>query len=121
MTSALSKAEGLSYQTVQEIAARYQINRAGVRQLLGISESTQFRYEKNNPILKPILADRWARFERILRQAEDLFEDPWETHRWLTTPKTALSGTTPLEALARDAGSRQVEQMLTRAEYGIFS
>jgi putative toxin-antitoxin system antitoxin component (TIGR02293 family) len=121
MTQALSKSNQPSYETVKQISDSYQIDRASVRQILGISESTQFRYEKNNPVLKPNLADRWARFERILQQAEELFEDQTETQRWLSTPKTLLEDKSPIEALATDAGSRQVEQMLTRAEYGIFS
>lgn len=121
MTRVLSKLRQPSYERVKQTSDSYHLDRASVRQILGISESTQFRYEKKNPLLKPNLADRWARFERILRQAEELFEDRSETQRWLSTPKTALSGQTPLEALATDAGSRQVEQILTRAEYGIFS
>jgi putative toxin-antitoxin system antitoxin component (TIGR02293 family) len=121
MTQALSKLHFCSYETVQRISDSYQIDRELVRQILGISESTQFRYEKKNPVLKPNLADRWARFERILHQAEELFEDKAETQKWLTTPKTALENQTPIEVLASDAGSRQVEQMLLRAEYGIFS
>ena len=121
MTQALSKPHQPSYETVKRTSDSYQLERASVRQILGISESTQFRYEKKNPVLKPNLADRWSRFERILHQAEELFEDKSETQRWLSTPKTALSGKTPVEALATDAGSRQVEQMLLRAEYGIFS
>ena len=121
MTQALSKSHQLFYETVKQTSDSYYLDRASVRQILGISESTQFRYEKKNPLLKPNLADRWSRFERILEQAEDLFEDETETQRWLSTPKAALEGKTPIEAVATDAGSRQVEQILTRAEYGIFS
>ena len=121
MTQALSKSDRLSYETVRQISDSYQIDRAAIRHILGISESTQFRYEKKNPVLKPNLADRWSRFERILQQAEQLFEDKTETRRWLSTPKVDLNGKPPVEALATDAGAKQVEQMLTRAEYGIFS
>lgn len=76
--------------------------------------------ERGNPELKPSLADRWARFERIVQQAEELFEDQSETQRWLSTPKKALNNRTPLEALTTDAGTKQVEELLYRAEYGIF-
>ncbi len=111
----------LQYQTVKEAASRYGLNRHSIRDILGISESTQFRYEKNNPVLKPHQCDRWARFTRIVEQAFDLFEDETETKRWLSTPKNDLEGCTPIEALATDAGSLQVEQMLYRAAYGIFA
>ncbi len=119
MQSALN--EKLQYQTVKDTASRYGLNRNGIREILGISESTQFRYEKHNPVLKPHQADRWARFSRIVQQACDLFEDQAETKRWLSTPKRDLGDRTPLEALTTDAGSIQVEQMLYRAAYGIFA
>lgn len=121
MTQALSQSSQLSYVTVRQVSDLYQIDRATVRQILGISESTQFRYEKKNSVLKPNLADRWSRFERILKQAEQLFEDKTATQKWLSTPKVDLNGKPPVEALATDAGAKQVEQMLTRAAYGIFS
>ena len=60
MTQALSQPHQLSYEIVKRTSDSYQIDRASVRQILGISESTQFRYEKKNPLLKPNLADRWA-------------------------------------------------------------
>ena len=121
MVQALSQDKQLSYKAVEKTSRIYLIDRISVRRILGISESTQFRYEKKNPLLKPNLVDRWARFERVLKQAEELFENRTETQRWLSTPKTDLNGKTPIEALITDAGSKQVEQMLTRAEYGIFS
>ena len=57
----------------------------------------------------------------IIRQkALDLFEDKAETQRWLSTPKEALGGQTPLQALVSELGCEKVEELLYRAEYGIF-
>jgi putative toxin-antitoxin system antitoxin component (TIGR02293 family) len=108
------------YQSIKEVVKRFDLDKAAVKQLFGISESTQFRYEKQNPVLKDAVADRLQRFNRIAQQALELFEDEAETKRWLSTPKTALSGETPLVALATDAGAKKVEEMLYRAEYGMF-
>jgi len=58
--------------------------------------------------------------KRILRQALELFEDEDETQRWLSTPKRALGGETPLAVLETDKGRKKVEELLYRAEYGIF-
>ena len=110
----------LSYREVKDISQRFSISKKNMRTILGISESTQFRYEKNNPQLKPSIADRFERFQRIINQANQLFEDPQETKRWLSTPKDALDGETPFKALATDRGTKKVEEMLYRAEYGIF-
>jgi putative toxin-antitoxin system antitoxin component (TIGR02293 family) len=96
------------------------LNREDMRNILGISESTQFRYEKKNAALKPSITDRFERFVRVVNQALELFEDEAETQRWLSTPKVALGGETPLKALATDTGTKKVEELLYRAEYGIF-
>lgn len=58
--------------------------------------------------------------EVTIQQALDLFEDEAETQRWLSTPKEALGGKTPLEALDSESGCQKVEELLYRAEYGIF-
>lgn len=113
--------EKLHYQTVRDTASRYGLKRKEIRAILGISESTQFRYEKHNPALKPHQIDRWARFSRIAQQAFDLFEDHTESKRWLSTPKRDLEALTPIEALTTDAGSIKVEEMLYRATFGIFA
>ncbi len=108
------------YDLIKEIAKGFDLNKTEVKHLFGISESTQFRYEKQNPILKIAVVDRLERFNRIIKLALELFEDETETKRWLSTPKTDLSGETPLQALATDTGAKKVEEMLYRAEYGMF-
>ncbi len=66
-------------------------------------------------------SEHLARFNRIFKQAVNLFEDEAEATHWLNTPKSALDGETPLSALATDIGLKKVEQMLCCAEYGMFS
>jgi putative toxin-antitoxin system antitoxin component (TIGR02293 family) len=121
MTQSLSRTRPITYTSIQHLSDEYQINRLQVRNILGISESTQFRYEKRNPLLKPNLVDRWLRFEKIVQQAQELFENQIETQRWLSTPKVALENKTPLEILDTDSGCRQVEQILLQAAYGVFA
>ncbi len=121
MTQSLAKNQEMTYDSIQSFGASYQLNRLQIRNILGISESTQFRYEKRNPLLKPNLVDRWLRFEKIVQQAEELFENHIETQRWLSTPKVALNHQIPLEILNTDSGCKQVEQILMQAAYGVFA
>ena len=120
MTQALSRQE-YDYSSVLKLADTLKLSREEVRAILGISESTQFRYEKNNPALKPNLQDRWSRLIKIVESANDLFEDDKEVQIWLSTPKKSLENRTPLELLSTDEGSRQVEQILLQASYGVFA
>ncbi len=108
------------YDSIKKIAKYFDLNKTEIKQLFGISQSTQFRYEKQNPVLKIAVVDRLERFNRIIKLALELFEDEDETKRWLSTPKIALLGETPLQALATDAGAKKVEEILYRAEYGMF-
>jgi len=115
-----SNPSALRYQSIKDVSQRFSLTRADIKHLFGISESTQFRYEKQNPVLKLAIADRLERFNRIYQQALELFEDEAETQRWLSTPKVALGGQTPLGALSNDAGAKKVEELLYQAEYGMF-
>ena len=110
-----------NYQSVMDLANRLDLNREVVREILGVSESSQFRYEKNNPKLKTNLADRWSRVVKTVELAEELFEDDEEIKKWLSTPKAAFNGNCPLDMLSTEAGSRQVEQLLLQASYGVFA
>lgn len=121
MATSLSRTKPINYASIQHLSDEYQMNRLQIRNILGISESTQFRYEKRNPQLKSNLVDRWLRFEKIVQQAQELFEDKMETRRWLSTPKVALDHKTPLEILDTSWGCSQVEQMLLQAAYGVFA
>jgi len=112
---------GATYSSVLLISNELGLHRADVRKIFAIPERTQIRYEKANTPLSPAQADRVERFNRIYKQAVELFEDSTEARNWLleSTPP-ALNGQTPLEALATDAGAKKVEEVLYRAEYGIF-
>ena len=62
----------------------------------------------------------WSAFTGFIDKLKSYIEDESETQRWLTSPQAALEGQTPLKALVTDAGAKKVEEILYRAEYGIF-
>lgn len=108
------------YHVLQGIASRYGLDNQQKETLFGIPARTQARYKKLDVVLNPVTIDRLERFKRITQQAIDLFEDEEEAHMWLKTPKAGLNDRTPFEVMATDAGAKQVEQMLYRAEYGVY-
>ncbi len=111
----------LRYSTIEETAERFQLDSNLRQQIFGISPRNQARLRKDNGILNPLVVDRFNRFNRITQQAISLFEDTQKALQWLQTPKNSLSGITPLAALSTDEGARQVEEILYRTEYGIYS
>jgi putative toxin-antitoxin system antitoxin component (TIGR02293 family) len=110
----------LRYNTIEEIAERFQLDSNLRQQIFGISPRNQARLRKDNAILNPLVVDRFNRFNRITQQAINLFEDTDRALKWLRTPKNSLSGITPLASLSNDEGAKQVEEILYRVEYGIY-
>jgi putative toxin-antitoxin system antitoxin component (TIGR02293 family) len=111
----------LRYQDLDSVADSFGLDTDLKQQIFGISPRTQARLKKDNGILNSLVTDRLNRFNRITQQAIDLFEDAHRARKWLQTPKQTLAGLTPLAALATDEGSKQVEEILYRTEYGIYS
>jgi putative toxin-antitoxin system antitoxin component (TIGR02293 family) len=50
-----------------------------------------------------------------------VFGERAKASRWLHNPNRALGGVSPLSLLDTDLGTREVEQILGRIEYGVYS
>ena len=62
-----------------------------------------------------------VRSARITALACEVLGDPEKAARWLRHPNRALAGRVPLSLLDTDLGACEVEAVLGRIEYGIFS
>jgi putative toxin-antitoxin system antitoxin component (TIGR02293 family) len=58
---------------------------------------------------------------RIHEYATEVFEDPNIAWDWLKQPNRALGGAIPLQLLATNEGTEQVETILDRIDYGVYS
>ncbi|MDN5848308.1 MAG: DUF2384 domain-containing protein [Nitrococcus sp.] len=89
---------------------------------LGVSAKTLRRAAARRPArLTPAQGDRLYRLARIVAMAEEVFEDMERAYRWLREPQRGLGERVPLSLLITEAGAREVEDLLGRIEYGIFS
>jgi putative toxin-antitoxin system antitoxin component (TIGR02293 family) len=57
----------------------------------------------------------------LMAHAVDTFGDPAKARAWLTTANPVLSNLQPIEIANSSEGAAQVEEVLTRIDYGIFS
>jgi putative toxin-antitoxin system antitoxin component (TIGR02293 family) len=87
---------------------------------LCISRSTLQR-RKAAGRLSPDESDKVVRFSRLLRQATDLFGDVEKARAWLKHPQYGLGGAVPLDYARTEAGAREVENLLGRIDYGVYS
>ncbi len=61
------------------------------------------------------------RYQRLLRKAEDVFGGGDSAREWLTNPQTGLGNAVPLDFAKTEIGAREVENLLGRIEYGVYS
>ncbi len=88
--------------------------------MLGISKATLHR-RKITGRLDEAESDRVIRFARLLGQAVGVMESIENARLWLTSPQVGLGGAIPLEYAETEVGAREVEDLLGRIEYGVYS
>ena len=88
--------------------------------MLGISKATLHR-RKHVGRLDPLESDRVVRFAKLLGLAASVMESLDNGRRWLNSPQVGLGGAIPLEYAETEVGAREVEHLLGRIEYGVYS
>jgi putative toxin-antitoxin system antitoxin component (TIGR02293 family) len=66
-------------------------------------------------------ADALARLVRVVMHARDTFEKDDVADEWLHSQNPALGNRIPIEMARTDMGAREVDAVLTRIEYGVYS
>jgi len=113
--------EGLSFDAVEKVKAHASLTDAEVARLLGIGEATLRRARASGNALDPFTSDRLYRLSKAIAVAEDVLEGTDNAMTWLRRPQPALGGQVPLELLVTQAGADQVETLLRRIDYGVYT
>jgi len=87
---------------------------------LCISRSTLQR-RKAAGRLSPDESDKVIRYSRLVQQAADFFGEIGKARAWLKHPQYGLGGAVPLDYARTEAGAREVENLLGRMKYGVYS
>jgi len=87
---------------------------------LSISRSTLQR-RKAAGRLSSDESDKVIRYSRLVGQAADFFGDIEKARAWLKHPQYGLGGAVPLDYARTEAGAREVENLLGRMKYGVYS
>ncbi len=87
---------------------------------LSMSRSTLQR-RKAERRLSPEESDRLMRFWRIVQYAKKLFGTVERARQWLKFPQFGLGGAVPLEFAKTEVGAREVEDLLGRIDYSVYS
>ena len=113
---------GVPRGAAQHLQERLNLTERELAEGLGVSTKTLQRLAKQpGARLTPAQGDRLYRLARLVALAEEVFEDAGRAHQWLRQPQRGMGNRVPLAVMHSEAGSREVEDLLGRIEYGVFS
>jgi putative toxin-antitoxin system antitoxin component (TIGR02293 family) len=87
---------------------------------LAISRSTLQR-RKAAGRLSPDESDKVMRLSRLLEHATNVFGDIERARAWLKFPQRGLGGAIPLDYAETEVGAREVDDLLGRIEYSVYT
>lgn len=117
--------------TVEKVRAGFSFNVfATLRDLLGLTDAEladlllipvrTFRRRAKTKSFDRDESDRLARVAAIYVKATKIF-GPDQAREWMKTPLPALGGSTPLALSDTTLGAAEVEDLIGRIDYGVYS
>jgi len=95
---------------------------ASLEQAVGVSQRTVQRFKlAPDKKLSPEQSGRAWKFAEILAKATEVLGSQEEAEDWLERPAMALNQQRPIDLLGTPAGSKLVEQLLGRIQYGVYT
>jgi len=111
---------GLSFRAVQNLQKALDIPLETVASVLGMSRATLHRRKRQGKIDEDE-SEKLVRYQRLLKKAEDVFGDGKSAREWLRHKQAGLGKAVPLDFARTEIGAREVENLLGRLEYGVYS
>jgi putative toxin-antitoxin system antitoxin component (TIGR02293 family) len=113
--------EGLPVKSVFALAECLDLRQSEIAEKIGIPLRTLTRRQASNSRLTAAESDRTVRLAQVYATAADTLGSSDKASEWLKTPNRALRGGRPLDQLDTDPGVREVEDLLGRIAYGVYS
>jgi len=111
---------GLPYPALESVMGTLGLSRTEVSELLSVPLRTLARRKREHK-LHADESDRLFRLARIGARAVEVLGGKPQAAAWLRQPNRALGGSAPIALLDTDAGTQQVDEILGRIEYGLYS
>ncbi len=111
---------GLSFRAVLNLQKALDVPLEKLAGVLGMSRATLHRRKIQGKIDKEE-SEKLVRYQRLLAKAENVFGNSANAREWLTQKQVGLGNAVPLEFAKSEIGAREVENLLGRIEYGVYS
>jgi len=112
---------GLPAQTIDRLKEVLGIPDVQLSAALGISAKTMTRLRQARRPLPLPVGDRLYRLAHVFSLAQAVLENPERAREWIRTPQIGLSNRIPMQVMKTEVGAREVEDLLTRIEYGVLA
>jgi putative toxin-antitoxin system antitoxin component (TIGR02293 family) len=113
--------KGLPSSSLIVLGEKLDLKNAALSQKLGIPQRTLTRRLSRHSRLTAAESDRTVRMARVYATAVEMIGNAAKAAAWLRTPNRALGGKIPIDQLDTDLGTREVENILGRIAYGVYS
>jgi putative toxin-antitoxin system antitoxin component (TIGR02293 family) len=111
---------GVPFKYFKMIAKALEMDDRALASAIHISGRT-FDRRVQTGILSPAESDRLSRVSTIFKRAKEVFGNPEKAREWIGTPLEVFAGETALERADTSLGASQVEDVLGRIQYGVYS
>jgi len=112
--------KGLPYPSLEAVMRTLGLSREEASEILMLPMRTLVR-RKRQRRLRADESDRLYRLARVAARAVEVLGNAEVAGRWLRHSNRALGGVVPLDLLDTEIGAQQVEEILGRIEWGLYS
>jgi putative toxin-antitoxin system antitoxin component (TIGR02293 family) len=111
---------GLSFKAVRNLQAALDLPLEKIAAFLGMSRATLHRRKSQGKIARNE-SEKLVRYQRLVKKAEEVLGGSAAAREWLTHPQPGLGNVRPVDFARTEIGAREVENLLGRIEYGVYS
>jgi putative toxin-antitoxin system antitoxin component (TIGR02293 family) len=112
--------KGLPFSELKALRKQLDLPLDELASKLSISRATLHR-RKDGGRLSTEESDKVVRFSRLLEHAANVFGDVEKGRAWLKFPQHGLGGAVPLDYAKTEVGAREVDNLLGRIDYDVYS
>ncbi len=112
--------QGLRFGELETLQEQIDLPLEQLARKLAISRSTLHR-RKSAGRLSSDESDKVMRFARLLEHAVKVFGSLTNARAWLKHPQRGLGGAIPLDYAETEVGAREVDNLIGRIDYGVYS
>jgi putative toxin-antitoxin system antitoxin component (TIGR02293 family) len=111
---------GLPYASMESLMKALKLSSRDLTSAMGVAPRTLAR-RKQGQWLSPAESDRLFRVAWITQLSASVLGSMEKAAEWLRRPNRSLGGRAPVALLDTEIGAREVEEVLNRINFGVYS